>query len=201
MIAFISGTILEKHPTKVLIDVGGLGYEVAMPISTFEQLDDAGQAVKLHTYLHVREDIMQLYGFASPDEKEMFLLLISVSGIGPKSALGMMSSITADDLQRGIRNENVTLLSTVPGVGRKTAQRLILELKDKLPVQEGDTQSIRQSTKDEELSREAVMALVSLGYGKSLAEKTVLQITQAHTEAPLSLEECIKQSLRTLTRA
>jgi len=202
MIAFISGSILEKRPTRVLVDVNGIGYEINIPISTFETLNEKDEQIELHTYLYVREDILQLYGFSTIQEKEMFLLLIGVSGIGPKSAVGMLSSISFKNLQQGILQENVGLLSSVPGVGKKTAQRLILELKEKISKQaQIEAQPDADLAPIVGISNEAVLALTSLGYSKVLAEKTVLHVIKEPNNQSISLEECIKLSLRVLTRA
>ena len=156
-------------------------------------LDDAAAS-------ELREDLQQLFGFHSPEEKHIFSLLLSVSGIGPKSALGILSSIGSAELQRAIVQENVDLLVTAPGVGRKSAQRLIIELKEKM-VKAGEVLSGEVSTDGGIDSGEAVMALVSLGYNKSTAEKTVAQIIRQNSSSDLGLEECIKLALRALTRS
>ena len=200
MIATLEGQLVEKHPTKVLVEVNGLGYEVHIPLSTYETLGEVGEPLRLHTHHYVREDLQQLFGFHSPEEKHIFSLLLSVSGIGPKSALGILSSIGSAELQRAIVQENVDLLVTAPGVGRKSAQRLIIELKEKM-VKAGEVLSGEVSTDGGIDGGEAVMALVSLGYNKSTAEKTVAQIIRQNSSSDLGLEECIKLALRALTRS
>ena len=132
MIAQLEGSISEKTPTQIIVDVSGVGYELLIPISTFDKLEEVGSKVKLLTYLHVREDILQLFGFSTLKEKMMFTHLISVAGIGPKLALGILSGRTVEDLTRNIVNGDTENLTQLSGVGKKTAQRIVLELRDKL---------------------------------------------------------------------
>ena len=132
MIAFLRGTLLEKHPNQVIVDTGGVGYDVLIPVSTFSALPDAGSEVRLRIHTHVREDALSLFGFATPEEKTMFERLISVSGIGPKLGITVLSGLATADLISAIRNGDVAQLVRIPGVGKKTAERIVLELKDKL---------------------------------------------------------------------
>jgi len=137
MIARLSGTLIEKHPNQAIVDVGGVGYEVTIPISTYSSLPDAGAAVRLRIHTHVREDALALYGFLTEDEKALFEKLISVSGIGPTLGVKVLSGLAAADLIQAIRKGEVERLVRIPGVGKKTAERIVLELRDKLPVVAG----------------------------------------------------------------
>src|ERR687893_1768650 len=132
MIAHLSGTLLAKQATSVILDVGGVGYEVTIPLSTFYDLEDAGASVKLHIYTHVREDVLQLFGFKTLRERELFLRLISVSGVGPKLAITMIGIMSADEIIASIRTNNLARLTSIPGVGKKSAERLVIELRDKI---------------------------------------------------------------------
>src|SRR4026208_598168 len=132
MIAHLSGTLLSKEPDAVIVEVGGVGYEVTIPISTFYDLEEPGSNVKLRIYTHVREDALQLYGFKTLRERELFMRLISVSGIGPKLGITLLSGMSADEMIASIRTNNLARLTLIPGVGRKTAERLVMELRDKV---------------------------------------------------------------------
>src|SRR4029077_16319873 len=132
MIAHLSGTLLSKQATSVILDVAGVGYEVTIPLSTFYDLEEAGSKVQLRIYTHVREDALQLYGFKTARERELFLRLISVSGIGPKLGITLLSGMSAEEMIAAIRNNNLARLTLIPGVGRKTAERLVVELRDKI---------------------------------------------------------------------
>src|SRR6266849_5658463 len=132
MIAHLSGTLLTKQATSVILDVGGVGYEVTIPISTFYELEEPGSKVQLRIYTHVREDALLLYGFKTARERELFMRLISVSGIGPKLGITLLSGMSADEMIASIRTNNLARLTLIPGVGRKTAERLVIELRDKI---------------------------------------------------------------------
>src|SRR5687767_4052997 len=132
MIAHLSGTLLSKQATSVIVDVGGVGYEVTIPLSTFYDLEDMGSTVQLRIYTHVREDTLQLFGFKTARERELFLKIISVTGIGPKLGITLLSGMTADEMIASIRTNNLARLTLIPGVGRKTAERLVMELRDKV---------------------------------------------------------------------
>src|ERR687883_990775 len=132
MIAHLSGTLRAKHATSVIVDVAGVGYEVTIPVTTFYDLGETGTAVRLRIHTHVREEALQLFGFRTERERELFTLLISVSGIGPKSAVAMLSGMSADEIVAAIRQSNYARLTSIPGVGRKTAERLVIELRDKM---------------------------------------------------------------------
>src|SRR5918998_3094227 len=132
MIAHLSGTLLAKHATSVIVDVGGVGYEVTIPVTTFYDLGETNAPVRLQIYTHVREEALQLFGFRTSRERELFTLLISVSGIGPRSAIAMLSGMSADEIIAAIRTNNYARLTSIPGVGRKTGERLVIELRDKM---------------------------------------------------------------------
>lgn len=200
MIAQIRGTVIEKHPTRVMVDVGGIGYEIWISLSSHDKIGRIGETVTLQTYMHVREDIMQLYGFATFEEKELFLLLISVSGVGPKSALGILSSLTAADLRHAIATENVDFLTAAPGVGKKTAQRIVVDLKEKVSKMVGivDVETITPSSVAG-LTDEALIALTSLGFAKAVADKAVAKALREHGDDAPSLEALIKTALRIAT--
>ena len=195
MIAHIEGVISEKVPTQVIVDVNGIGYEVLIPFSTFEQLPDVGNRVKILTYQHVREDSLLLFGFMSKKEKWMFTRLISVSGIGPKSALGVLSGCKVDDLIRYILNGEIDRLSELPGIGKKTAQRLNLELKDKLGTAASESMGAPLADQTGKSKQEqAVLALVSLGFSRMEAEKKLINLLTKEPDLPL--DELIKRALQ-----
>ncbi len=138
MIALLRGVLIEKHPNQAIVDIGGVGYDVTIPVSTFTHLPDAGAEVRLRIHTHVREDALALYGFLTADEKALFEKLIGVSGIGPTLAVKILSGLAAPDLIRAIRRGEVERLVRIPGVGKKTAERMVLELRDKMPASSGE---------------------------------------------------------------
>src|SRR2546421_12277694 len=177
MIAHLSGTLLAKHADTVILDVGGVGYEVTIPFSTFYDLEDTGTNVSLRIYTHVREDALQLYGFKTARERELFLKLITVSGIGPKLGITLLSGMSADEMIASIRTNNLARLTLIPGVGRKTAERLVVELRDKvasLAAAEAEDEGGVPAKPSELMIEDAVhsdalSALVNLGYQRSSA--------------------------------
>lgn len=205
MIAHLSGTLLAKHATSVIVDVGGVGYEVTIPVTTFYDLEEAGAQVSLRVYTHVREEALQLYGFKTARERELFTLLISVSGIGPKSAIAMLSGMSADEIITAIRTNNLARLTSIPGLGKKTAERLVIELRDKmtkLSSPELEEQLAARASgatpSDDTLRDDALSALTNLGYQRAAAEKA---ITHAMQEGgALSVELLLRRSLRTLSK-
>ncbi|MDQ3256509.1 MAG: Holliday junction branch migration protein RuvA [Acidobacteriota bacterium] len=205
MIAHLSGTLLAKQATSVILDVGGVGYEVTIPVSTFYDMEEAGAQIQLRIYTHVREDALQLFGFKTARERELFMLLILVSGIGPKSGIAMLSGMSADEIINAIRTNNLARLTSIPGVGRKTAERLVIELRDKMAAltspaleEEIAAQAARAPQSDDALREDALSALVNLGYQRAIAEKAV---TQAMAEGGgLSVELLLRRSLRTLSK-
>jgi len=188
MIGYLSGNIIQIKPTQVLLDVNGVGYQINISISTFEKISDS-KNVSLFIHTNVRQDAINLYGFFSQEEKEMFELLISISGIGPKLALSILSGISVDDLSDSISKGNLDRLISIPGVGRKTAERIVLELKSKI----SEFETVFSSKFDYSIRQQAIAALVTLGYNQKNSEKVVRDLL---TENPsLSLEEIIKKSL------
>lgn len=188
MIGFLSGNILSIKPTKVLLDVGGVGYLVNISINTFENISDK-KGISLHIYTSVKEDSITLFGFYTETEKEMFELLISVSGIGPKLALSVLSGIQVDDLKTAIEAGDISRIVAIPGVGRKTAERVVLELRIKVDkISEAESKGVSYSIKSE-----AVSALTTLGYNYKQAETAVRNILNASKD--ISLEELIKKAL------
>lgn len=197
MIAQLRGTLLQKSPTEILIDVQGVGYLVSIPLSTYTQLGDPNTVVTVLTYLHVREDNLQLYGFATTQERDFFKLLISVSGIGPKMAQGILSGIAVADLRAHIAMGNTAALTTIPGVGRKLAERLVVELRDKLAkVEVGAEAALSAASRDSQMIAEALLALTSLGFSRPVAENALRATLRDADGATLSLEDLIKASLR-----
>ncbi len=206
MIAHLSGTLLVKQATSVIIDVGGVGYEVTIPLSTFYDLEDAGANVSLRIYTHVREDVLQLYGFKTARERELFLRLISISGIGPKLGIAMIGIMNADEMIAAIRTDNLARLTSIPGVGKKTAERIVIELRDKIAAlsspaleEEFASQTGKNARESEDAVREdALSALLNLGYQKAAAEKAINAAMQEGGD--LSVQVILRRCLRTLAR-
>lgn len=193
MIAYLKGKLAHKEPTFVLLEVNGIGYQVSISLNTFSEIKDR-EDLTLLTYLHVREDAQILYGFASEAEKQMFQYLISVNGVGPNTALMVLSYLAPTDLKAAIVREDVATLQSVKGIGGKTAQRLVLELKDKLrkdPVDEIGKPGLVHNT----IRHEALTALITLGIAKAAAEKSVDAILKKSGNT-ISLEELVKQALK-----
>ncbi|NNG27453.1 MAG: Holliday junction branch migration protein RuvA [Ignavibacteriaceae bacterium] len=192
MIGFLTGKIISAKPTQLLLDVNGVGYSVLISINTFEKISGKDTA-SLHIYTNVKEDSISLFGFFTEAEKDMFEILISVSGVGPKSALGLLSGISVENLKHAIIEENVARIVAVPGIGRKTAERLILELKSKVGKVEDSEVAAHPSSK-----QEAISALTTLGYNIKYAENAVIKILSA--EPDCGLEDLIKKTLSELNR-
>jgi Holliday junction DNA helicase RuvA len=195
MISTLHGTLLSKSPTELVVDVGGVGYGVHIPLSTYEATGDVGSTVRLYTHLHVREDVLQLYGFASEQERSTFRLLVSVNGVGPRMAQGILSGSSVSEFKNHILQGDLSALTAIPGVGRKMAERLIVELREKVepaepepPIGAGiaDPQSQARS--------EALLALVSLGYTRTIAERAIRAAIQESGSS--SVEVLIKTALR-----
>ncbi len=205
MIAHLSGTLLAKQATSVILDVGGVGYEVTIPVTTFYDLEEIGGQVSLRIYTHVREDALQLYGFRTARERELFMLLISVSGIGPKSGIAMLSGMSADEIITALRTNNLARLTSIPGVGRKTAERLVIELRDRMAAlsspaleEELAAQAKGAPPSEDALREDTLSALLNLGYQKPAAEKA---LTQAVTDGgELTVELLLRRSLRLLSK-
>ncbi|MHA6246818.1 Holliday junction branch migration protein RuvA [Pontibacter sp. CAU 1760] len=194
MIAYIDGKLTYKDPTYVILDVGGVGYQVKISLSTYASLPD-GERCKLHTFLHIKEDAHTLYGFTTGAEKDLFLLLISISGVGPNTGLMILSSLSVDEVQQAILREDVRTIQHVKGIGAKTAQRIILELKDKVKKEAMLTDSLVPAAAHNTNRAEALSALVTLGFAKNVAEKTLDAIIKREG-GNLSVEELIKFALK-----
>lgn len=204
MIAHLSGTLLSKNPNSVIVDVSGVGYEVNIPVSTFYELEDAGSNVKLRIYTHVKEDSLQLYGFKTARERELFINFISVSGIGPKIGIALLSGMSADELIASIKANNLARLTLIPGVGKKTAERLIVDLREKMTAlataqieeETGVKPEAAEVSSADHVRSEALSGLINLGYQRSAAEKA---IDSALSEGgDISVESVLKRSLRKL---
>lgn len=193
MYAYISGKLAHKEPTFAVIDVQGVGYQINISLNTYTALPMSGDC-KLHTYLQVREDAHNLYGFTELSEKKLFLLLISVSGIGANTALVMLSSMSVSEIQTAIASEDVKAVQSIKGIGLKTAQRVILELKDKVQKEVGNI-SATPASQQSAIRDEAVMALITLGYAKNVAEKNVNKILKTKGN-DVKVEEVIKWALK-----
>jgi Holliday junction DNA helicase RuvA len=205
MISHLSGTLLAKHATSVIVDVGGVGYEVTIPVTTFYDLGEPNSPVRLNVYTHVREEALQLFGFRTLRERELFILLISVSGIGPKSAVAMLSGMSADEIVTAIRTNNYARLTSIPGVGRKTAERLVIELRDKMAAlsspaleQELASGALGAAQSEDALREDTLAALTQLGFPKPAAEKAITSAIQEGGE--LSVEMLLRRSLRQLSK-
>jgi len=203
MIAFLSGKLLEKQASTAIVDVGGVGYELTIPLSTFFELGEAGSDVSVRIYTHVREDAIQLYGFKSARDRDMFLRLISVQGIGPKLAITMLSGMNVDEMIAAIRSNNTLRIKSIPGVGQKTAERVVIELRHKIvelaaagaaapePSEAGGLPS-------DEAFDDALSALVNLGYQKAAAEKAIRQAADDGTEP--TVQKLLRRSLQILAK-
>jgi Holliday junction DNA helicase RuvA len=201
MIARLQGMLVSKRLEGVIVDVHGVGYQVFVPLSTYYTLPDVEHAVTLLTTMYIREDAWRLYGFATQEEQALFELLVSVSSIGPRLALNMLSSVAPPDLQQAIIGADITTLQTIPGIGRKTAERVILELKDKIVRLEMSPAARAQQapTADDQLLGDVVSALLNLGYKRGEAEKAV-QAVRSKRDGTMVLETFLKDALRLLAR-
>lgn len=204
MIAYLSGTLLEKQANVVIIDVNGVGYEVTIPLSTFYELGEEGSPVQLRIYTHVREDALQLFGFKTEREKQLYLKLISVQGIGAKSGITMLSGMSADEIIVAVRTDNLARLTSIPGVGKKTAERLVIELRDKLNdlsssgAGQGSLPTASTNVPVDEVYDDALSALTNLGYQRNAAEKALKQAVQEGTE--MSVQKLLRKSLQLLAK-
>ena len=203
MIAFLSGKLLEKHTNTVIVDVGGVGYEVTIPLSTFYEIGEVGSDVQLRIFTHVREDAIQLFGFRTIRERELYLKLISVQGIGAKSGITMLSGMNADEIIAAIRTDNLARLTAIPGVGRKTAERLVIELRDKVDQLADRVSAETSMTAGEAIGADGVLddalsALVNLGYQKNAAEKALQQARQDGTE--MTVQKLLRAALQRLAK-
>ena len=202
MISYIRGELAAVEAGKAIVDVGGVGYGVYMPLQALSLLPQPGSEVKLHTYLNVKEDAMQLFGFLTRDDLEIFKLVIGVSGIGPKGGLNILSCMSPDELRFAIMSGDVKAISAAPGIGKKTAEKLILELRDKVDIEDvlehaahgGDTAAGQDISAPDSIQAEAAQALVALGYGSAESMRAVKQ-TSAGCE---TVEDILKEALKYL---
>ena len=196
MIAQIRGILAHKAPGEVIVDVGGVGYQVFIPLTVFYKLPEPGSEVALQIHTHLREDALQLFGFHEPQDKQVFLLLTSVAGIGPRLAINILSGISAAELKQAIKTGDQLRLISIPGVGKKLAERMILELKDKLmTVETPATDNVSRSS-EPRLMQDAVSALMNLGYRQGEVEKNVRDAIQSGRQ---TLEDVIKDVLRRMS--
>jgi len=201
MIAFLSGKLLEKQTNSVIIDVAGVGYEVAIPLSTFHEIGDIGSEISLRIYTHVREDAIQLFGFKSVEERDLYLLLISVQGVGAKSGISMLSGMSSDEIIAAIRSNDLVRLKSIPGVGLKTAERLVVELKDKVGKLSFTAASDGHSSgkpAGDSIFDDAISALVNLGYPRNAAEKAIDKAAAGASDT--SVQKLIRRALQILAK-
>ena len=199
MIALLRGTLVDKAPNRVIVDVNGVGYDVQVPLSTFYGLGEAGAPVSLRVHTHVREDAIALFGFATPLELELFERLIAVNGIGPRLALAVLSGIEPGELVRAIRLQDVARLTAIPGIGKKTAERIGLEMKDRIPAAlQTAGAAVATLTPGDQMRDDLVSALLNLGYQRPLAERALESSLQQSPE--LGFEAALKETLRRLMK-
>jgi Holliday junction DNA helicase RuvA len=198
VIAYLRGRLFEKHPNRLIVDVGGVGYELFVPLSTFYGLGEPGAEVALRVHTHVREDALQLYGFGTPLEQQLFERMIAVSGIGPKLALAVLSGIEPQELMCAVERGDVARLTAIPGVGKKTSERIVLELKDRLPVRVAATAGAAGAAPP--LRDDVLSALVNLGYHRPLAERAVDAALKRVADGSGGFEGTLKHALRELAK-
>ncbi len=194
MISYIRGILAEKSPARIVVEAGGVGYEVLIPLSSYDSLPRLGDEVLIHTHHHVREDVQQLYGFASERERQVFRMLISVSGVGPRLALSALSGASADGIAGAIVREAVDELMLIPGIGKKTAQRLIVELKGRI-AEEEEVLVVAGAAAGDPGTREAIEALMALGFTRSTSKKAVEKAAGECDGRPC-VEELVRNALR-----
>lgn len=197
MIAALRGRLLEKQPSRLIVDVSGVGYDVQVPLSTYGSVGDVGAEIALRVHTHVREEQIALFGFLTPLEQQIFERLISVNGIGPKVALAVLSGITPGDLVASVQGNEPARLTTIPGIGRKTAERIVLELRDRLPAALPSTPG--PVTPGSVVRADLLSALVNLGYPRPTVEKAVGDVLKAQPGA--TFDEALRQALGRLARA
>jgi len=195
MIGYLKGTLIEKKPSSVLMDVNGVGYLVTIPVSTFYDLPEEGTPLSLYIHTHVREDILALYGFRTTREKVLFEKLIGVSGIGPKMAIAFLSGMSVDELIPAIQRQDILKLTTIPGVGRKTAERVALELREQISALLSEA---AQAAQAKPMQEDLISALVNLGYHRSQAERAVKKVLE-DAKPDSSFETLLKNSLQTIS--
>jgi Holliday junction DNA helicase RuvA len=200
MISYIRGELVAIEEDKIIVDVNGVGFSIFMPAQSMNLLPQTGEEVKIHTYMNVREDAMQLYGFLTRDDLKVFKLVIGVSGIGPKGGLSILSKLSADELRFAVMAHDVKSISSAPGIGKKTAEKLIIELKDKLSIEDVLTREESETVTSlghasNQIQAEAVQALVALGYSNAEALKAVKKVSVTED---MSVEAILKQALKNI---
>ena len=202
MIAHLRGNLLEKSVDGIVIDVGGVGYEVHVPLSSYCSLPEEGEHIGILIYTHVKEDALKLFGFLTPREKDLFVKLIGVSGVGPKLALNILSGMETDDLIEAIAAGDLMKMSSIPGVGKKTAERLILELKDKVKLESlAGKGREKPAPVETELFDDVVSALMNLGYKKGEIEKTLNFVIGKEEKGIWTFENLLKESLKVISKS
>jgi len=196
MIAHLRGRLLAKHPNQAIVEAGGVGYDVTISVPTFSDLPQLGSEVALHIHTHVREDALALYGFLRPSEKQIFEKLISVSGIGPKLAITILSGMPADEMALAIRGNDVPKLTRIPGIGKKTAERMVLELRDKLPKEALGEVTVLSATSP--VAEDVLSALVNLGYQRPVAERALA--TASKNGKGVSFDVMFREALAVLSK-
>ena len=196
MIAHLRGILLDKHPNRAIIETGGVGYDVTISVPTFSEMSQVGTEISLHIYTHVREDALALYGFGRPEEKQLFEKLLTVSGIGPKLAITILSGMAADEMTRAIRANDVVRLTKIPGIGKKTAERMVLELRDKLPPH--GAEAVTEIPSLTAVQEDVLSALTNLGYQRPLAEKAVATVSRNGKSGPF--ENMFRDALAVLAK-
>jgi Holliday junction DNA helicase RuvA len=195
MIAHLRGKLLAKHPNQAILETGGVGYDLVISVPTFSDLPGVGAEVALHVHTHVREDVIALYGFLRPAEKQLFEKLIGVSGIGPKLAITILSGMAADETVAAIRGNDLARLTKIPGIGKKTAERMVLELRDKLPAQSAESAA---PTALNAIEEDVLSALMNLGYQRPMAEKVLAAATR--NAAGTSFDALFREALAALSK-
>jgi len=197
VIAHLSGTLLDKQLQRLVVDVGGVGYDVQVPLSTFYAVGDVGSSVALRIHTHVREDTLQLFGFATPLEQSLFERLIAISGIGPRVALAVLSGIEPESLVRAIRDADLGRLTSIPGVGKKTAERLVVEMRDRLPKM-AETLPAGAPSAADDVRSDVLSALANLGYQRAAAERGLERVLT--TSESRDFEDVLRAILKDLAR-
>ncbi|MDP8219160.1 MAG: Holliday junction branch migration protein RuvA [Candidatus Theseobacter exili] len=201
MIAYIQGKLVEKDPTKIVIEANGIGYDIHVPISSYETLGSEGQIVKVFIHFHVRDDNYQLYGFSTEEERDLFRMLIGVQGIGPKVGIALLSGLKTDNLRMAVAAEDSKTLASVPGIGKKTAERLVVELKEKFKDYTFALidDSVKEIDQKQVMFRDAILALISLGYNRTSADKAVRD-SYRKQESLTETEELVRLALQRISK-
>ena len=204
MIARLCGTLVDKQPGSAVVDVGGVGYQVSIPLSTYGEMGEPGSRVELHVHTHVREDALALFGFHTRFEKDVFTRLLAVSGIGPRTALAVLSGLGAQDLIEAVRGRDIPRLSSVPGVGRKTAERMVVDLADRIDSlaaqADGGGRAGGNGAADSDIRQDLVSALVNLGYNVRVAADAAGRVLKSPRATPPPFHALLRETLKILSR-